>query len=141
MTPFSPLYRVLMFICLFLSVSCFVQEVHAQEESKVPLRSTVTFEGVEREYFVQIPENFDSKKRYWLVVVVHGGGGNGKSYWLADGIRNAITDFDLNALVVIPSFSNTDFQASRFPSLGEGAFLKLVINELHDKFRLHKKYF
>lgn len=56
-----------------------------------------------------------------------------------DGIHTAVTGLGLNALIVTPSFSNTDFQASRFPSLGEGAFLKLVINELNGEFRLHKK--
>lgn len=139
MTLFLHSYRILIFVCLFLAVSCFVQEVRAQEESSVPLRSTITYEGVEREYFVRKSQNFDSKKRYWLVVVVHGGGGTGKSYWLADGIHTAVADLGLNALIVTPSFSNTDFQASRFPTLGEGAFLKLVINELNGKFRLHTK--
>lgn len=139
MTLFLHSYRILIFVCLFLTVTSFVQEVRGQEESGVPLRSTITFEGIEREYFVRKPQNFDSEKRYWLMVVVHGGGGNGQSYWLANAIRNTITDLDLNALVVTPSFSNSDFHASRFPSLGEGAFLKHIINKLNSKFRLHKK--
>jgi pimeloyl-ACP methyl ester carboxylesterase len=139
MKQLLPSLRIFIFVCLFPVVTLLVPDVYAQEESKVPIRNIITFEGVEREYFVRKPQNFNSNKCYWLVVVVHGGGGNGQSYWLADGINTAVTDLGLNALIVTPSFSNTDFQASRFPTLGEGAFLKLVINEVQSEFRLHKK--
>ena len=42
------------------------------------------------------------------------------------------------AIVVSPSFSNTDPQASRFPSLGEGAFLLAVLDDLHARYSLRR---
>jgi len=127
------------FVYLAIILAGLVPELYAQEASPIPIRNVITFNGVEREYFTQKPDNFDSNKRYWLVVVVHGGGGNGRSYWLAKGIHTALADIGLDALVVSPSFSNTDFHASRYPGLGEGDFLKLVLKELHSEFKLHKK--
>lgn len=73
------------------------------------------------------------------MVVVHGGGGNGRSYWLSDGIQVAMEEHGLDAIIVSPSFSNTDYQASRFPVLGEGAFLKLVIDDVRSEFKFHEK--
>jgi poly(3-hydroxybutyrate) depolymerase len=130
---------ILMFTCVSIVILFPVLSASGQEESNLTTRSVITFNAVEREYFVHKPQNFDSGKRYWLMVVVHGGGGNGHSYWLADGIRVTAADLGLDAIIVTPSFSNTDSQASRFPNLGEGAFLERVLEELHDEFRLHKK--
>jgi poly(3-hydroxybutyrate) depolymerase len=132
---------ILMFTCVSIVILFPVLSASGQEESNLTTRSVITFNAVEREYFVHKPQNFDSGKRYWLMVVVHGGGGNGHSYWLADGIRVTAADLGLDAIIVTPSFSNTDSQASRFPNLGEGAFLERVLEELHDEFRLHKKKF
>ena len=132
------LHRILI-IGFSMMVLFLIPELCAQEGSILSLRHVLTLEGVEREYFVHRPQANDSNRRTWLVVVVHGGGGTGRSFWLLDGIQAAMKDLGLNAIVVSPSFSNTDFQASRFPALGEGAFLKLVIDELRSEFRLHKK--
>ena len=58
---------------------------------------------------------------------------------MATGIRRAADDLALEAIVVSPSFSNDDFNASRFPVLGEGAFLKGVLEELRREYRLRSK--
>ena len=51
----------------------FSRELHAQEQAEEPIRSTLVFQGVEREYFVRLPQHFDRKKLYCMLVVVHGG--------------------------------------------------------------------
>jgi poly(3-hydroxybutyrate) depolymerase len=130
---------IIMFTLLCATVLLSTQKIYCQETSNSPVRNTISFGGVEREYFVHQPRNFDSTKLYWLLVVVHGGGGNGRSYFLADGIRKEIEKPGFDAIVVTPSFSNTDFLASRFPALGEGDFLNQIIEELRDTFILHKK--
>ena len=124
---------------LFLVVIFLSPDLDAQERTDAPVRQVLTFDGDEREFFVRRPHDFDAGKPYWLLVVVHGGGGNGRSFWLLDGICDAVADLRLDALIVSPSFSNVDFQASRFPALGEGAFLKAVIDALHDEFLLYKQ--
>jgi glycerophosphoryl diester phosphodiesterase len=98
-----------------------------------PVRRTLTLDGVKREYFVWLP------KTYWPLVSVHGGGGNGKTHFLAPAIRAKADLLGLDAIVVGPSFSNDDFQASRFPALGEGEFLLRVLEQINQEFRLHPK--
>ena len=124
----------LLLILLFSSSTLF-----DQEKSDLPIQHTLHCYGAEREYFIQYPEDIEPEKIYWLLIVVHGGGGNGRSYWLADGIKEAIENQAIDAIIVTPSFSNTDVQASRFPQLGEGEFLIRVVKELHKKFRIHDK--
>ena len=108
-------------------------------EANEPLRQRLKFGGASREYFVQLPEEFDSKETYWLLVSVHGGGGNGRSHFLANGLADEVRESGFDAIVVSPSFSNEDFQASRFPDLGEGEFLIRVIKDLHTRYSLHDK--
>lgn len=105
----------------------------------MPMHHVLSFQGAEREYFIQNPQDINPSKKYWLLIVVHGGGGKGRSYWLADDIKEAMKTQALDAIIVTPSFSNTDVQASRFPQLGEGEFLIKVIEELKDTYQVHEK--
>ena len=109
---------------------------HAEED---PLRSTIEFGGEDREYYVRLPMAFDPEKTYWPLVAVHGGRGNGRNPFLARGVHRAADALGLDAIVVSPSFSNTDFQASRFPALGEGKFLLAVLDDLRRHYRLQVK--
>jgi len=103
------------------------------------IRQTIFYEEREREYFILKPQNFDPEKKYWLTVVVHGGGGNGRTFFMTKAIRAEADKQGLETIVIAPNFSNTDFLASRFPELGEGDFLKQVLKDVSNKFNLHKK--
>ena len=109
------------------------------KKEKTPIHCQINFNGQEREYFIWKPHKFNKSKKYWLMVIVHGGGGNGRTYFLTRGIREVLKDTKLDVIIVTPSFSNTDGLASRFPVLGEGDFLKKIINEVHGNFKLHPK--
>ncbi len=110
-----------------------------QASSEELTRVTVKFAGTKRNYYVFLPQDFDAEKFYWPLVTVHGGGGNGKSHFLANGIRQEINRQGLEAIVISPSFTNKDFQASRFPHLGEGAFLDVVLKDVRSKYQLREK--
>lgn len=125
--------NLIMVILALLLGSC--QVMNSQEL----LRETLELNDEEREYYVYKSPNFNSEKTGWLIVVVHGGNGNGKHFFLANNVRQTIDKSKLNALVISPSFSNIDFLASRFPILGEGEFLKQVIRELKGQYKLNKK--
>ena len=109
------------------------------EKTNEAIRQTIYFEECEREYFILKPQNFDPKIKYWPTVVVHGGGGNGRTYFMTKAMRAEADKQGLETIVIAPSFSNTDFLASRFPELGEGDFLKQVLKDVSDKFSIHKK--
>ena len=111
----------------------------AQTEIEEPLRRSIEFDGFEREYYVRLPIDYVPEKTYWLLITVHGGRGNGRSHFLAKGIRRVADEMGLDAIVVSPSFSNKDSQASRFPALGEGRFLQTVLEDLHRQYQLQTK--
>ncbi len=103
------------------------------------VRHKLKFKESSREYYVQVPEDYDSGKSYWALVAVHGGGGNGRKGFLAEGFREVVQFSNFDAIVVSPSFSNEDLQASRFPALGEGEYLKAVIEDLRIRYSIHEK--
>ena len=111
----------------------------ASAEQQDLLRRTLEFKGVERTYYVHLPSGYEAEKIYWPLVTVHGGGGNGSTHFLAKDIRSVVDEMDLDAIVVSPSFSNEDMQSSRFPALGEGAFLQAILEDLHAQYKLHPK--
>lgn len=123
--------------CFLLFSVCNL--VYAQSPAAEPIRSTFELDGLKREYFVRLPQRFNPSKTYWLLVSVHGGGGNGRNHFLATAVREEADEQGLDAIVVSPSFSNTDFQASRFPDLGEGRFLVEVIKDLNREYHLRPK--
>lgn len=104
-----------------------------------PVRKTLKFNGENREYFVRLPMNFDPEETYWPLVSVHGGNGNGKTHFLAKAVRQEANGQGLDTIVISPSFTNRDFQASRFPDLGEGAFLEAVLQDVRSKYQLREK--
>ena len=76
----------------------------AQVEPDMPIRHVLSYNGDEREYFIQHPRNIDPIKTYLLLIVVHGGGGNGKFHWLANGIKKAMKDPPIDAIMGTPSY-------------------------------------
>ncbi len=93
------------------------------------VRRSIRFDGREREYFVQLPSDYESGHRYWLLLAAHGGGGNGGDrrvgrygHWAAR--------LGLKAIVVTPTFHQSDAASVRFPSLGEDRFLEAVISDV-----------
>ncbi len=111
----------------------------AQGRSDEPLRRTFSFGGELREFFVRLPIDFDPDKIYWPLVVVHGGRGNGRTFWMADAVRREADELSLDAIVVAPSFSLKDRRGPAFASLGEGEFLERILGELRDEYRLRAK--
>lgn len=125
--------------CVAITVVALAGRLQAQEKTDEPIRRTLAFRGAEREYFVRLPHDFDRSKLYWLLVVVHGGGGNGRTYFIASGVSRAAAELGLDAIVVAPTFRNDDDNLSRFPVLGEGAFLERVLAELRRDYRVRPK--
>ncbi len=132
-------YNKWVHLCLYFLITSVCFDLQGQNQQECLDRHTLIFDHIEREYFVQLPAKYEVYERYWLVILVHGGGGNGRTFFLAEGVGSIATEMGLEAIIVSPSFSNEDFLASRFPSLGEGRFLKAVLKELRRKFKVHKK--
>lgn len=125
--------------CVILFVAA--RFASAQSDIYPPEKYVCTIDGIEREYFIWRPDEYDSDRRHWLIVTVHGGGGNGRTHFLAQGVRRAGDGRGFDAIVISPNFSNVDTNASRFPSLGEGAFLTAVLEELRKSFPVREKIF
>ncbi len=104
-----------------------------------PLQRTCTFEGVERTFFVVLPDAFDVDTTCWALCVVHGGGGNARTNAKAIALHRMAGEMDLPAILVLPEFITSDRQVSRFPVLGEDRFLKAVLECVHAEFNVHEK--
>ncbi|QOV90441.1 alpha/beta hydrolase [Humisphaera borealis] len=86
-----------------------------------------------RDYYLYEPSRIDARKTYWLVVGVHGYGGNGKgAAGLAGWVRNG------DCIVVGPSFPNDGYQL-----LQKQADEQLVrlFESLQKQFKLRPKLF
>jgi predicted esterase len=86
-----------------------------------------------RDYYLYTPDRIDKQKTYWLVVGVHGYGGNGKG---AAGIAPWAKHGD--CIVVGPSFPNNGYQG-----LGQqaGEQLDQLFKDLGKEYKLHPKLF
>ena len=127
--------RYLAIAGLFLRLCCDA----AIGGEQVPLRRTLLFHGAEREYFVALPKNYHPETTYWPLIVVHGGGGHARTNPKALAMRRKADELDLPAILILTQFNREDKQVSRFPVLGEGAFLKAVLEDVRSEYRLHSK--
>lgn len=126
-------------ILAFVAFAPFVssrQVVAQSADTPEPIRRTLVFQGTEREYFVYLPTGFNRNTKYWPLVVV--GGGNGR-FWLSTGIAQRVAESRFDAIVISPSGPNNDINATRFPALGEGAFLQELLREMRKEYPLKPK--
>ena len=110
-------------------------------ESGEPLRRTLTVRGTQREYFLHLPPGFDRNRSYWALVIVHGGGQHGRVPFPNGALPRFVAEGGLEAIVVSPSFSNDDYNSSRFPSLGEGEFLDELLRQVRSEYTIRPKIF
>ncbi len=108
-------------------------------QSEEPIRHVFGYEGIEREYFIWLPKDYDIDQTYWALVAAHGGGSNGKTFWLASDLRRVANEIDLNVIIISPSFLKDEPNKERFPVLGEGPFLKSMIEEVKNVYKLKPK--
>lgn len=134
------MFRVLLSICACLGAMPIASAAGAKDGGGgTPLRFSFTHQEVEREYFVRLPKNYDPAKRYWCLVVFHGGGGNGRSHWLVRDMYRAAMKIDLPVIVISPTGSRSDPNEQRFPSLGDGGYLRQVLTDAKGRYRLKPK--
>jgi poly(3-hydroxybutyrate) depolymerase len=105
------------------------------------VRRTISFRGMTREYFLHLPPGVDAAKSYWGLVVVHGAGDDGRCPFPNRAMARFVTESGLDAIVISPSFSNDDNNASRFPGLGEGEFLDEVLKDVRGRYTLRPRIF
>lgn len=90
-------------------------------------------DGMGREFFVYGPAKVDRAKTYWLVVGVHGYGGNGAgAAGFADWAKRG------DCVVVGPSFPNSGYQLLREQA---GEQLVKLFDLLKKEYKLHDKMF
>lgn len=91
----------------------------------------------ERDYFVQLPENYDSSKKYWLLVLVHGYRGNGQQIM---GVAKKF-NFKNEAIIVAPSFPWDMKMGGYYQMLGGNSDKQLIdiFETLGEKHNLHDR--
>ena len=114
-----------------------IESAHARDS--FPQLRTLLHDGVDRNYYVALPVDYDSTTTYWPLVVVHGGGGKAAQNAKARALRQIADKAGLDAIVIQPEFITADKQVSRFPALGEADFLLAVIEAVGAEFKVHEK--
>lgn len=111
----------------------------AEPGDTAPQRRTLEHGGVQRTYYIALPADYDPATTYWPLVVVHGGGGNAEKNPKALAMRRLADEQGLPAILIQPEFITAYKQVSRFPSLGEAAFLLAVLDKVRAEFKVHEK--
>jgi predicted esterase len=141
MTLLWEFLKIVFICCLGISAIASPDQTIAQNlsQSIEPIRYVFEHRNIEREYFIWLPKDFDVDHTHWALVAVHGGGSNGRTFWLAGDLRRAADESGLKVIVISPSFLKEDPNLQRFPVLGEGAFLKHMIEDVNNRYQLHPK--
>lgn len=129
--------RVSSFCCALIGALCLTAATRTSDTSPQP--RTFEYDGVQRVYYVSLPTGYNPEETYWPLVMVHGGGGKAEKNTYATTMRRLADDAGLPAIIIQPQFITEDKQVSRFPSLGEDAFLLAVLEKVRAEFKLHDK--
>lgn len=110
------------------------------QETPQPIRNVITFNGSEREYFIWLPQDYDSVKTYWMVVIAHGGGNvnGGETFWMIRPVWKMAAELGLDAILVTPTFHKPDPIPERYP-VEEGQFLVEIIGRVKEHYKVHQK--
>ena len=123
----------LLHLALFVGLFASPRELSTQSgQMSEPIRRTLMVRGVEREYFVYLPPEFDRNITYWPLVVVGGG-------FLPNRIVRHLSESRFDVIVIASSGPTGDVNAVRFPAFGEGQFLRDVLREVQKDYRLRTK--
>ncbi len=130
----------IVFTILFVTIfPSFFQARQLLGRSDEPLHRTLEYRGEIRHYYIWLPKEFKADKTYWLLVAVHGGGGDARTNSKAISMRKTADKVNLPCIIISPKFNTQDKQVSRFPILGEGDFLKAVVKVVRSEFKLYEK--
>jgi pimeloyl-ACP methyl ester carboxylesterase len=113
--------------------------IGAQEEPAQVIPRTILFEGVEREYFLWLPREFDPGQTYWLLVAAHGMGSNARTTWLPNDLRREADALDLPAIIVGPQFDHSDPVEEALPIWGGMQLLQAILGELRREYTVHPR--
>jgi len=109
------------FLFCFGTTACLAQEISSRDKRPGPGAQTLTLSvnGLERSYIVQVPTRYDSRAPLPVVVMLHGGGGTAKGAmretgWAQKADREGFLAVFPNALARDPMRSNS---FSRNPQL------------------------
>ncbi len=75
--------KIVIFLILFLPYSSFANEL---------IEETIPYAGTEREFIVYLPNSYQAskhKKKFPLVIALHGGGGNGRQFMESSKMNDA----------------------------------------------------
>jgi polyhydroxybutyrate depolymerase len=129
--------RLVFIYASFIILSSFSSETFKDKEY------TLTHDGLVRSYLVHPPQNYDPQKTYPLVIALHGGGGNAKSFNRSTrGRFNDLADEE-NFILVYPqgfkkSWNDNNIRdtigKARKLNIDDVGFIKKMIEKLETDF-------
>ena len=137
---YSQFFALLILLGFIFSCNCNPAGERFDSEKIDPLQFVFEFEGREREYFVWLPANFDKSKKYWVLVIAHGGGevNSGRRFWMTKPIWKCAQQKGLDVIIVTPTFHKPDPIPERYP-IKEGQFLSEIIDRIKKDYKVFPK--
>ena len=136
------------FLGVFILVSVsfiFGQRVWRNRVPKHLVKKTVEVDGLERNYYVFIPKHLSKREKVPVVFVFHGGGGNALQVERSLGFTNLARSEKF--IAVYPQGigknwndgRNTDATQAHRENINDLAFVKKMIDELSDNYKIDEK--
>ncbi len=129
-------FLAVIFLCLFLIIARGIWHNRGLE--------TITVDGLERGYFIHVPESYDGSQAVPLLLALHGGGGDGRNMDRLTGL-NELAD-QKNLIVVYPvgyEKSWADYRGISKASLAgvdDVAYIRALIDSLSDTYNIDGVY-
>lgn len=92
------------FFCLFMTISIasqFLSCKNKNDDIQGKHRFTLNVDGITREYYVHVPQSYNSKTPIPVVFMLHGSGGNGEKFYNISGWKE-VGEAE-NILTIFPS--------------------------------------
>jgi polyhydroxybutyrate depolymerase len=149
--PFSTLYPLL----LILSVSCIVgcnrrDDDDSEEEKVYRFNETMTVDGRQRTYILNLPPNYYTSSDFSLVIAMHGGGGEGSQFESTSLLTEKADDAGF--IVVYPDGVKSDgalaartwnagrcCDYARDENIDDVKFIGLLIDDLVGRYKINSK--
>lgn len=111
---------------------------------------TLTFQGIQRNYNIYFPKNYDSNKTYPLVLAFHGGGGNPEQFERTSGLDKMADNYGY--ILVYPAGTgvlknklltwNPEMHIQTYSSknnINDAGFVKKLVEILEQNYKINNK--
>ena len=141
------IFVVILIITSIILTSCIIYKMQSSPENQNHIDSSIMIDGIERTYHLYIPDTYNGKESVPLLIVLHGGGGNGKDIEEKTTLKgfDKLADKE-NFIVVYPDAvkqhwndgRNDPYSYSAQNNIDDVEFISKLIEHLEEKYKINR---